>query len=58
MKQKSDVYSFGMTLYEIFTGDVPWKGIEDGEAIVKAVISGQRPSISHQVPGKEFLFFY
>ena len=42
-----DVFSFGMTLYHMFTGEVPYDGLNE-EDIKGKVVAGDRPSLENK----------
>ncbi len=44
----SDIYSFGVLLWEMQTGQIPWKDL-DNDAIKQKVLAGERPSISQEI---------
>ena len=45
--KKIDVYAFAIILYEAISQESAWAGLEI-EAIMKAVVDGQRPSLDGQ----------
>ncbi|OHT13627.1 TKL family protein kinase [Tritrichomonas foetus] len=48
---KVDVYSFGIFLWELLTGDMPYKDLKTAEIITR-VSDGQRPPLGDNVPPK------
>lgn len=48
---KADVYSFGITIWEVFTGEVPYRGLTPLQAAVGVVQRGLRPEVPPYVPG-------
>lgn len=49
MSAACDVFSFGMVLWELCTGQKPFKGLQQA-AIVVAIVEGHRPTVPPTVP--------
>ncbi len=43
----SDIYSFGVLLWEMQTGQIPWKDLNN-DAIKQKVLAGERPAIAQE----------
>jgi len=47
---KIDVYSYGLLLYEIWSGEIPFKDLSPLQAAHAAAGEGKRPALSHEIP--------
>jgi len=48
--EKSDVYSFGIILWEMLTGDVPYRGLRDIQVAMTVINQNNRPKIPTNCP--------
>ncbi|EGC28848.1 hypothetical protein DICPUDRAFT_100013 [Dictyostelium purpureum] len=48
--EKIDVYSFGLVVYEIYTGKIPFEGIDGSAAAAKSAYENYRPEIPIDIP--------
>ncbi|KAN0019805.1 hypothetical protein ACTFIU_003027 [Dictyostelium citrinum] len=48
--EKVDVYSFGLVVYEIYTGKIPFEGLDGTASAAKAAFENYRPSIPPDCP--------
>ncbi|KAH0787678.1 TKL family protein kinase [Histomonas meleagridis] len=48
--EKADVYSYGMIIWEMLTGDVPYRGIRDFQVTMSVVNQKNRPTIPKKCP--------
>lgn len=48
--QKVDVYSFGITLWEMLSGKLPFKGVDRDEFMATVVAKKFRPPVSKKLP--------
>lgn len=48
--EKSDVYAFSIIVYEIFSYEIPFKGLTINGILNKVVNQGDRPPISSDIP--------
>eukprot|EP01105_Mastigella_eilhardi_P020834 TRINITY_DN4_c0_g1_i3.p1 TRINITY_DN4_c0_g1~~TRINITY_DN4_c0_g1_i3.p1 ORF type:complete len:396 (-),score=77.15 TRINITY_DN4_c0_g1_i3:57-1172(-) len=45
----TDIYSYGVVMWEVVTGDTPFKGVEAAH-LLDMILEGQRPEIPHPLP--------
>ncbi|PNH11667.1 Serine/threonine-protein kinase CTR1 [Tetrabaena socialis] len=50
VSQQSDTYSFGVTLWELATGDRPWRGLAPGAILHSVMLSAERPPLPPWLP--------
>ncbi|KAH0794427.1 TKL family protein kinase [Histomonas meleagridis] len=48
--EKSDVYSYGIVLWEMLTGDVPYRGLRDIQVAMTVINQNNRPKIPKNCP--------
>lgn len=48
--EKADVYSYGIILWEMLTGDVPYRGLSDAQIAVQVCKNHSRPKIPRNCP--------
>lgn len=48
--EKSDVYSYGIILWEMLTGDVPYRGLRDIQVAMTVINQNNRPKIPKSCP--------
>ena len=48
--EKSDVYSFGIIMWEMLTGDVPYRGLRDIQVAMTVINQNNRPKIPKSCP--------
>jgi len=48
--EQSDVYSFAFVMFEIWSGDSPWKGLNSAQILTKVLVKKARPEISFHIP--------
>lgn len=48
--EKADVYSFGIILWEMLTGDVPYRGLRDIQVAMTVINQNNRPKIPKTCP--------
>lgn len=47
---KADMFSLGVTLWELFTRQVPFASITNSEMVKQAICTGQRPVVPESCP--------
>jgi serine/threonine protein kinase len=48
--EKSDVYAYGMIVFEVLTGDMPWRGLNQMQIMMQVCIQKDRPKIDGDAP--------
>ena len=48
--EKTDVYAYGMIVFEVLTGDNPWRGLNQMQIMMQVCIKKERPTIDVDAP--------
>ena len=48
--EKTDVYAYGMIVFEVLTGDMPWRGLNQMQIMMQVCIQKDRPKIDGGAP--------
>ncbi|PNH10860.1 putative serine/threonine-protein kinase, partial [Tetrabaena socialis] len=50
VSQQSDMWAYGMTLWELATGERPWRGMSAGRIMHAVMLRGLRPTVPDWLP--------
>ncbi|KAG2498415.1 hypothetical protein HYH03_003673 [Edaphochlamys debaryana] len=50
VSQQSDMYAFGITLWELATGERPWRGVAAGTVLHRVMLGSSRPPLPLWLP--------